>query len=50
MNEKMYKLGYSAALAGETRLWCEQHGDACLAGFDAYWNEVHDKMGLMLCL
>lgn len=50
MNKAMYELGYSAALAGEGRKWCEQYGKDCLAGFDAYWDEVHGEMGLKQCL
>ncbi len=33
-----YRLGWQAAEAGEKRVWCEDYGERCLAGYDAYWD------------
>ncbi len=33
----LYRLGWQAAMHGESRDWCVERGANCVRGYDDYW-------------
>lgn len=44
MISRLYLWGYWAAVQGQDRQWAEERGEECLAGYDAYWDQIEEMM------